>query len=1240
MPEIQRSIEGASPHEHHREIKEGTSPNTEKQESLESVQCKRILDEYQQAEKKAGSQKIANDIEYSVQKIDAAHGYIPYLEALLEEVKDKDEWLGDSAEEQQKERQILTSASAEVQANLQVLQRELDTNPDKNSSAYKQMNALFIERSSRLTELLASVDTNLENTELRNADLACKQVLETIAHMRPDQAIEWVSKMMSNIDGNNWQSNGLKEIYGKLAIACRQGLQTKLAEEKTASLQDPKLAKSYVKHCMEIAKLFTDRSTPIDSDLTDCDFAADMAKEAMGFQELALRYIETSFNQESPLTTYINEHRDGVLSQLETLPEETKTNPQVQEMRAKIQTSPSTVQGLSEQYAILRNLEAMFAGGETINLEKEINERLSGWLERSMGEFENFLNGNMRGAANLSEINAAIGAPPLSAEQIEAWTLVADIQGYGYDLSDKTWSYVGAGAKIAAMIAAGIAVGVATGGLGVIGAALVGGATMTATNAVINQQGFDNMDDALNVYGKDFAINATTMGAARYLSAGRAAYQLGRSGVLQEAGGLTNLLKIASQKGGAKLIGSLDDASSIGTRLVGGTLEGSADTLIGASLDTFVQGGNFLDNLQQNAMFMGLGYAEFAGPTLRGLRRLPAEELHGVAQMVNRATLSRTKLDGLCNGTGLDPKALANTSDLPSLLKGVEEGKATAITETVQELKDAKQKFEGMFREAVNDSVGKNTKIDAGNDTESKEVSTAAIEKNNKSERATEYINSTKVAPQLEEIFEGTETSPEVKEQLINHMKKYAIQQQIDNPEQYVSHGFDHTLRVKAQMEGVMKMNPKIVDAIVKKYNLSPEKSRMLAQVLAVYHDFGYPFVPNTPNGKPLGKALHAVTGAEIVSEPELQVILKECFGSESNIDELLFDLKNGVLFHSADKIEITRDTKIKIAHGIFIIDSTNVVDVYNIYRREGQQGQIEIHTSKENIQTMREALKEASIPLDSFKFSESTEASFSGRPVDLKEKGDNLLGLEFKRVDSLEDPLEFLIRFADNLDIAPDRFSEVQATKAFKDIYYNFGQQKETGRLLERLESAASSAKKGGKPPDLTDILHDDGAQKIFAAYGLKPNISSATELNTFIENYKGSIIDVILNNPEYAEEVAQIGKENIVRIGQLQDSIAFRHFGGCEAICGIELKGRTLEITVDADTFTKLNRTVVTERTRTDSGDEMLAKVGVGEYQIWRTYEAHRSLTNDGESIKIKVVSKEGSTLIDNFATYFETK
>ena len=666
------------------------------QQSAEAQKAEGVLQQYLSAESSAANMRVENDVEERTQTAEASHGYVPYLESLLKEVEDQDDWFGDSSEEQAKEKALLQSAAGAVETNLNGLKAAIETLP-ASSPVHERLRKAYVERRSRLTELLSSADTRFENVELRDPEAAVRNTLETMRMMTVDEAVDWTQRMMSMIDGNNWQSGGLKETYGKLAMACRQGLQAKLADEKVSAREDPKKMRVHAAHCMEIAKLFTDRGSPIDNNLTDIDFAADMAREAMDFRELALRYVESGMKRENPVRWYTRGATPKVLEKIAALPPQTRDDPQVVSMVEILRAEPKGIEGMSEQYAVLRRLECILAGTQPPNLEEELQRQLGGFMEHAFAEFETFLNGGWGGAASLEGINAAIGNPPMSDTQVEAWKLLADIQGYGYDVSDKTWSYVAEGAKIAAMIAAGIAVGVATGGLGVIGAAVVGGATMTATNALINQQGFDNTGDALKTYGTDFALNATTMGAARYLSAGRAAYQLSRAGLLQPAGGVGNIMKIAGQKGGLRIINSFDDAASIGTRLSGATLEGAADTVIGASLDTAVQGGTFLENLQNNAMFFGLNYAEFAGPGVRKLRGMPPEELHGVAGIVHAAGTERAKLNTRCDGTDLDPQDLLKTQDLPAKLTGLPAEKAAAIAEGVASMRAVQEEFADAF---------------------------------------------------------------------------------------------------------------------------------------------------------------------------------------------------------------------------------------------------------------------------------------------------------------------------------------------------------------------------------------------------------------------------------------------------------------------------------------------------------------------------------------------------------------
>lgn len=665
------------------------------------------IDDYLAKEKVAANAGITPDVEYHVAWIDDSLGYVPFLEHVLEEMKDKDEWLADSSNEAQLEKNLLQSTAQSIRRNLNGLSKALDAAPQKSGKAYEHLRSIYLERAKRYTELTASVNEDEENVELRDATLATQQAAEMLPHMTMDEAIDWVKQALSSIDGNNWQSSGLKATYGKLINTCKAALQKKLVQEKGEINNDPAKASSFCGHAMELAKLFTDRGSPIDSDLTDIDFAEGMAKDAMGFEELAMRYVEKSLSEKNPLKNYVAEKKGAVLAKFSALPPEQRTD-QIVNIESTLNGNPTDVAGISEQYALLRNIETQLSGQPEIKqeiIQGEINKEFTPFLESAYVKFETFLNGTIGGAANLGEINAAIGEPGLNPMQVEAWKLLADIQGYGYDVSDKTWSYVAMGAKIAAMIAAGIAVGIATGGLGVVAAALAGGAAMTGVNAVINQQGFDNLEDAFKTYGKDFAVNAATMGAARYLAAGRTAFQLSRAGLLQQAGGLSKVFSIAGKAGGAKLLGSLDDASSLGTRLLGATGEGTADLVIGTSLDTAIKGGEFMENLQGNAMFFGLSFAEFGQQGIGGLwkklRSAPDEQLHGLSQLVNKANLGRMNIHKLSGGIHVED--LLSSTDPTALLKkgGVDDKELKQIFEELDGLKQTKAEFEEAFKKAA-----------------------------------------------------------------------------------------------------------------------------------------------------------------------------------------------------------------------------------------------------------------------------------------------------------------------------------------------------------------------------------------------------------------------------------------------------------------------------------------------------------------------------------------------------------
>ena len=76
---------------------------------------------------------------------------------------------------------------------------------------------------------------------------------------------------------------------------------------------------------------------------------------------------------------------------------------------------------------------------------------------------------------------------------------------------------------------------------------------------------------------------------------------------------------------------------------------------------------------------------------------------------------------------------------------------------------------------------------------------------------------------------------------------------------------------------------------------------------------------------------------------------------------------------------------------------------------------------------------------------------------------------------------------------------------------------------------------------------------------------------------------------------------------------------------------------MTVDQAKFEELNRTRVSETTYKVDGSKESVRVGIGEYQIWRAYEAYRSLKNAGQNLTIIVVNENGQQLVADFGKHF---
>lgn len=500
--------------------------------------------------------------------------------------------------------------------------------------------------------------------------------------------------------------------------------------------------------------------------------------------------------------------------------------------------------------------------------------------------------------------------------------------------------------------------------------------------------------------------------------------------------------------------------------------------------------------------------------------------------------------------------------------------------------------------------------------------------------KSVEFISSKEVQTKLYEVIESLDgVSYKEKQALLKHIEENALEQHKDNQEKYVSHGFDHSLNVLNYANGVMQSSPEIVNVLQSKYNINQKEAVLLGRLIAIYHDFGYPEV----GARDLGKALHGLTGAQIASSKEFYNILKGIIKSpKADVNKIMTDLKNSILYHSADKVEATFEAKVHIANATFLVNTGNIKEAIRIAVDKHNPGDpIEVVCSKQ-LQAKIEGILKNTDYMTKYKIifrqtrSESNlneEGLFRGRFMDLKKEKDNLIGLQFKIADMNQEPLNFLIRLADNLDMQTTRFSELQRTTAFKEIYHAFGPTTKTGKILVRLEAHSKALKKNPNQE------LDPKLKKRLEKNGIKTN----QDFENIVQEYKNKLMDEILaKHPGDAKKFP-----NLRQIGEDQNSQSVRHFGGCEAVKGVKFEGGrgTLTITVDRGKFEALNKTLVKDKSIDTNGKEVGVIVGIGEYQIWRGYDAYKSLISaDGKPIKIEVRDENGNTLIKNYSEYFK--
>ncbi|MCX6824180.1 MAG: hypothetical protein NT085_03560 [candidate division SR1 bacterium] len=491
----------------------------------------------------------------------------------------------------------------------------------------------------------------------------------------------------------------------------------------------------------------------------------------------------------------------------------------------------------------------------------------------------------------------------------------------------------------------------------------------------------------------------------------------------------------------------------------------------------------------------------------------------------------------------------------------------------------------------------------------------------------------------------------EPKSDLGKKINEYAFYQTLDNPPQYNSHGFDHSINVTSYVEMIYKQVPEFVDKVKNSYGLNEKTSQFVLKMTGVLHDFGY---PETETIK-APKSLHGPLGAilfekNIMPEFKKQIQLMDPNITEENLNQVCKDMYNAVFFHSADKVEVTYNGKMTYKNMTFLFEDAlgvdGIVDALNksgMFTDQIDKGEIifEINSEKTDLSDkIKTKYGDKNV---------TTQAKeFKGRKVGNDIPG---VGIEFQ-TSSIDSPLSSIIRIADNLDIAYSRLSPTQKDPGFRDIIHSFGPECTGGKLMELMEKYDDAIKDLEKGK-VEQVDVDKALSKI------QEFIKNNSKIKIFINGVETEVAisesDIIdggkPNTDNYKDFIIkQIGVTDVTvkEVGKKQNSISVRHSGGLEPIHDLsdvkinyveESGNYVIKVNVNKAEFDKLNATTVMEEGLDVNGNKIYIEVGIGEYHIRRLYEATRSIDLSGKKCKIQVMGDDGK-LIDMGYTYQGTK
>lgn len=552
-------------------------------------------------------------------------------------------------------------------------------------------------------------------------------------------------------------------------------------------------------------------------------------------------------------------------------------------------------------------------------------------------------------------------------------------------------------------------------------------------------------------------------------------------------------------------------------------------------------------------------------------------------------------------------------------------------------------------------------------------------------------------------LWENFEASP-TKKAFFDKLKSSMFYQHLDNPLKYCSHGADHTILVDAYVQNVISWEPRVLDQVQEKYWVDKEWAVQLLRLSAIFHDFWYPDIWD------LAKAMHWPFGwvhfvNEFASEwnstfidfikNDLQITDK------AKIDQLVIDMRDAIFFHSADKVEKAYFNKVSYTKWSFLvwdIKTNGIDDFVNILTNDSWDWVITIYYRKWsteweiNAKEFQKKIEEKysnmewriKIEEDSGSYNygaEFSEITKEGKMYIWREWKVWDIGIEFKPIDLLTDPLSWIVRLADNMDMSYERLTKIQSHTIFMNLFYNIGyeyklengetntnsasyiyqQMEKLNKLDEKLEewkvtpeeynNLDTDKKKDHITQEMYDTQYSEISGKIWhliaeanknwwieitvfneKTWKPEPGWNFRVEFNNnFLKEdwkvdlytYKSFVIDKLAEH-KWMSNDADIGTIKNIAIDDDISSYSFRHFIGLTPV-----KDVTIESTeVWSNLVVKVNKDIYLNP---DLWSQKLVEKGwfdnrpVVEYHIRRLFDASWRVSVDWELLWLKIVDNE---------------